>query len=91
MMDDLYYAMQDFHRLTEANDALQAQVEQRDAEIAALLREFMRLRSEYMELIHAVATKHPNETRHQTALRYIMQRESQQSHGPDKALRGEGE
>jgi len=35
-MDDLYYAMQDYHRLTEANDALQAQVEQRDAEIAAL-------------------------------------------------------
>jgi len=45
-MDDLYYAMQDFHRLTEANDALQAQVAQRDAEIAALKAEVDRLRDE---------------------------------------------
>jgi len=55
------------------------------AEIAALRDKALA----YDELIYAVATKHPNETRHQTALRYIMQRESQQAHGPDKALRGE--
>lgn len=30
----------------------------------------------YNELINAVATKHPGETRHQTALRYIQERES---------------
>jgi hypothetical protein len=60
-------------------------------ELRSLRAENARQRSEYMELIYAVATKHPNETRHQTALRYIMQRESQQAHGPDKALRGEGE
>ena len=31
----------------------------------------------YKELIYAVARKFPNETRHQTALRYIMQAEEQ--------------
>lgn len=30
----------------------------------------------YMELLYAVASKFPNETRHQTALRYIKQREN---------------
>ena len=30
----------------------------------------------YMELLYAVASKHPGETRHQTALRYIRQREN---------------
>ena len=30
----------------------------------------------YNELLHAVESKHPEETRHQTALRYIRERES---------------
>lgn len=30
---------------------------------------------QYMELIYAVASKFPNETRHQTALRYIRRME----------------
>ena len=29
----------------------------------------------YMELIYAVGLKHPGETRHQTALRYILEAE----------------
>lgn len=33
------------------------------------------LQAKYNELIYAVATKWPDETRHQTALRYIMERE----------------
>lgn len=33
------------------------------------------MQEQYNELIMAVAKKHPNETRHQTALRYIQQRE----------------
>ena len=32
----------------------------------------------YHKLIYAVATKYPNETRHETALRYIMERENQE-------------
>ena len=34
------------------------------------------LRADYNELIFAVANKWPNELRHQTALRYIIERES---------------
>lgn len=33
--------------------------------------------AQYDELIMAVASKYPNETRHQTALRYIKERENQ--------------
>ena len=39
-------------------------------------REVSRLRSLYQELLGAVATKHDNETRHETALRYITEREN---------------
>jgi len=38
-------------------------------------REIERLRAQYYELIYAVATKHDGETRHETALRYIQERE----------------
>lgn len=34
-----------------------------------------KVREKYQELIYQVQTKHPNETRHETALRYIMERE----------------
>ena len=36
--------------------------------------------AEYNELIYAVQTKHPDETRHQTALRYIRNAENRQSY-----------
>lgn len=38
-----------------------------------------RLRSIYNELLYAVASKHEGETRHETALRYIRERESRES------------
>lgn len=38
-------------------------------------------REKYNELIMAVASKYPNETRHQTALRYIQQAESNKGDG----------
>lgn len=46
------------------------------ARIAKLEAENAELRKNYDELIMAVARKFPNETRHQTALRYINQAES---------------
>lgn len=39
-------------------------------------RELESLRAKYYELIYAVATKHDGETRHETALRYIKEREN---------------
>ena len=45
------------------------------AEIARQQAEIGRLTAKYDELIYAVASKFPNESRHETALRYILQRE----------------
>lgn len=39
-------------------------------------RDIDRMRTLYNELIYAVATKHDGETRHETALRYIRERET---------------
>ena len=44
-------------------------------------REVEYLRSLYNELLYAVARKHEGETRHETALRYIQERESR-TEGP---------
>ena len=49
--------------------------------IATLTEENAKLENAYGELIMAVAKKFPNETRHQTALRYIMERELPQDNG----------
>lgn len=38
------------------------------------------LSGKYFELLYAVASKYPDETRHQTALRYIQQAESKNNH-----------
>ena len=39
-------------------------------------REVEELRHRYNELLYAVASKHEGETRHETALRYILEREA---------------
>ena len=41
--------------------------------VEGLAAEIHILKSDYFELIYAVASKYPGETRHQTALRYIME------------------
>ena len=48
-----------------------------------LVAENERLSKEYYELIFAVASKCPGETRHETALRYIQERERRVS-GPSE-------
>ena len=52
-------------RVESERDALQARVAE--------------LEEQYGELIFAVATKYPDETRHQTALRYIQQAENREA------------
>ena len=44
-------------------------------EMRELKQERDEIKKKYYELIMVVATKHPNESRHQTALRYITQQE----------------
>lgn len=53
-----------------------------------MARKSNELRKKYNELLFAVSRKFPGETRHQTALRYIMEAESKSS-GPAKATKGD--
>lgn len=46
-----------------------------ESSLAETREEIEELREKYHELLYAVATKHPDETRHETALRYIQERE----------------
>jgi len=48
-------------------------------ELAQALSKPVKLPEEYNELILAIGNKYPNETRHQTALRYIKQAEKNSS------------
>lgn len=45
-------------------------------------RELERVQGLYNELLMAVANKHPGESRHETALRYIREREERAISGP---------
>jgi hypothetical protein len=54
------------------------------AALDAALAEPDAIAAKYNELLMAVAQKHPDETRHETALRYITQAENQ-SNAPDRA------
>lgn len=42
------------------------------------------LKKKYGELLFAVSIKHPDESRHETALRYIQQAEQQQDNAPEQ-------
>ena len=58
----------------------------RIAHEAPLLAQIAELGEKYDELLFAVAMKHPGETRHQTALRYILGRERQSDGEAQQAL-----
>jgi len=55
--------------------------------VEQLERELDEAKRNYMELIMSVGNKYPNETRHETAKRYIQERENMPSHGPDSAIK----
>ena len=65
------------HHLPAKNNALRVQIDRKNKRIEEL-------QEKYSELIMAVAQKFPDESRHETALRYIQQREST-CHGPEQA------
>lgn len=54
-----------------------------ERELASAKAENEALAAKYHELLYAVETKWPNETRHQTALRYIRRAETS-DYGADK-------
>jgi len=47
---------------------------------------YLTLLDKYNELIYAVQNKYPNETRHQTALRYILEKEKSQQPQQQKVV-----
>ena len=49
-----------------------------------LKEEIDELKKKYGELLFAVSIKHPDESRHETALRYIQQAEQQQDNAPEQ-------
>ena len=53
-------------------------------DVKDMLEQNERLQGKYDELIMFVATKHPDESRHETAMRYIMERENKNL-GPAQA------
>jgi hypothetical protein len=45
------------------------------------LSKLLEIEKKYYELLYGVASKYPNETRHETALRYIQERENDSING----------
>ena len=62
--------------------AIRGITDARVAEANADADKLAELREKYNELLYAVGNKHPDETRHQTALRYIQQAEVPRVGGP---------
>jgi len=56
-------------------------------QVSQLERELAEAKRNYMELIMSVGNKYPNETRHETAKRYIQERENTPIHGPYSAVK----
>ena len=63
-------------------------LEQKNKEIADLKRELESYKKIYHELIMVVSEKYPNETRHQTALRYITEHEARQHESSEAKREG---
>ena len=73
MMASCDYLRAQLHRVARERDQ---ERKKRLAAEDALLDMYLE-DSPYYELLYAVEKKHPNETRHETALRYIRERENQ--------------
>lgn len=71
----------DASKVSDENNALRVELAEAQAEVE-------RLRADYWDLIMVVAEKYPGETRHQTAKRYLVERETRQDNTACAALRG---
>ena len=77
-----YVDRKDLHGLAEFARAI---MEDSMNERSQLLQEIEEINKKYQELLDAVASKFPNETRHETALKYIQEREHRvESSSPSK-------
>ena len=77
--DRAIYLREQLHRVArERDNERKLRLEAEDRLLDYHLDKRERKDDPYDELILAVAKKHPGETRHETALRYIMERENQE-------------
>ena len=76
-----HYQWHDVGNLAVSGDVCSCYV----AEVAGLEARVASLDTKYYGLLWAVATKHPNETRHETALRYIQECENRDYGGAKNA------
>ena len=67
------------------------QIRNQKWKIESLEQQLSTLREKYNELLYGVENKFPEETRHETALRYILERERQPSQAAAQALADTGE
>jgi hypothetical protein len=65
------------HGMYNGMELMMALAEGRDPNYREAPEQWLGTQEKYMELLYAVASKFPDETRHQTALRYIKNAESQ--------------
>jgi hypothetical protein len=66
---------------------LKARAEQAEAENAELREKMLGIEGKYNDLIMAVSNKYPAETRHETAKRYIIERETNVDNAPKQAIK----
>ena len=62
-------------------DDLPGVISQIDNMHAGVLKDLEEVRAKYHQLLYAVVTKHDGETRHDTAWRYILERENSRYEG----------
>jgi hypothetical protein len=67
-LQDLAMSIQHFHTVPEDGELI--------LQAAAAIENFKEIHEKYYDLLYQVAVKHPEETRHQTAKRYIRAAES---------------
>lgn len=77
-------------KITDLGAALDPQFERVESRIEQLERELAEAKRNYMDLIMSVGKAYPNETRHETALRYIRECETPSTDAKCSAMKEGG-
>ena len=75
ILEELSARKNDLDRTRKELEELQEEWNEEQSKMIRIQLERDVLRGKYHDLIMCVSTKYPNETRHETAKRYIMERE----------------
>ena len=78
-------------RLEKENNTLREIIQPRTEQVIEWAAKYAQMRELYNDLIYQVANVHPNESRHETAKRYIMEAEQPSNNQAECAALQEGE